>query len=189
MSTGDVVRGQTPGPETVGVIGGDRGIEMQKNRFLNRPRYVEIRDYTGPGGDQEIRYRNIAHMPVTAQGHSVNPIAYGVNGASCGNGGCNGSCGNGNCGNGNCGDGNCGDGSCNGDCNGDCQDGCGCGQCHIGGCGNAIGRYITEGYPTHVHKFSYYPPKNLSYPAPNVPAAVVQYPYYTVKGPDDFFLN
>lgn len=44
-------------------------------------------------------------------------------------------------------------------------------------------------YPTHVHTFSYYPPKDLRYPQPNTPAAVIQYPYYTVKGPDDFFLN
>lgn len=30
-------------------------------------------------------------------------------------------------------------------------------------------------------------PKELVYPQQNQPAAVVQYPYYTVKGPDDFF--
>ena len=62
---------------------------------------------------------------------------------------------------------------------GDCPDG---GSYHQGPCGNYQ-------YPTHVHSFSYYPPKDLVYPQPNTPAAVIQYPYYTVKGPDDFFLN
>lgn len=37
------------------------------------------------------------------------------------------------------------------------------------------------------HRWSYVPPQNLSYPAPNQPGAVVQYPYYTLKGPSDFF--
>ncbi len=41
--------------------------------------------------------------------------------------------------------------------------------------------------PTHHHWFSYEPPRNLQYPAANVPPAVVVYPYYTHKGPDDFF--
>lgn len=42
-------------------------------------------------------------------------------------------------------------------------------------------------YPTHQHHFSYEAPRGLQYPAANVPPAVVVYPYYTVKGPDDFF--
>jgi hypothetical protein len=41
--------------------------------------------------------------------------------------------------------------------------------------------------PTHYHTFEYRQPKNLVYPPANQPAAVVQYPYYTVKGPSCFF--
>lgn len=44
-------------------------------------------------------------------------------------------------------------------------------------------------YPVHTHEFSYKPPQGLVYPENNAPAPVVQYPYYTVKGPDDFFLQ
>jgi len=44
-------------------------------------------------------------------------------------------------------------------------------------------------HPTHYHWFSYEQPRNLVYPQANQPAAVVQYPYYTVKGPSDFFMQ
>lgn len=43
--------------------------------------------------------------------------------------------------------------------------------------------------PTHHNYFSYSEPTGLVYPPANQPPAVVQYPYYTVKGPDDFFLD
>jgi hypothetical protein len=43
--------------------------------------------------------------------------------------------------------------------------------------------------PTHNHWHSYDVPSNLSYPPSTVPGGVVVYPYYTVKGPDDFFLQ
>jgi len=39
------------------------------------------------------------------------------------------------------------------------------------------------------YKYRYRAPKNLRYPPANQPAGVVVYPYYTLKGPDDFFLN
>ena len=39
------------------------------------------------------------------------------------------------------------------------------------------------------HLYRYKAPQNLKYPPANQPAGVVVYPYYTVKGPDDFFLN
>jgi hypothetical protein len=41
--------------------------------------------------------------------------------------------------------------------------------------------------PTHHHTWDYTPPTDLRYPDPNQPPAVMQYPYYTVKGPTDFF--
>ena len=39
----------------------------------------------------------------------------------------------------------------------------------------------------HYHTFEYKAPKNLKYPPANQPPAVVQYPYYTLRGPTDFF--
>lgn len=41
----------------------------------------------------------------------------------------------------------------------------------------------------YQYRYRYKAPQNLRYPAANQPAGVVVYPYYTVKGPDDFFLN
>jgi hypothetical protein len=41
--------------------------------------------------------------------------------------------------------------------------------------------------PTHHHTWEYNAPQNLTYPQPNQQPAVVQYPYYTVRGPTDFF--
>lgn len=43
--------------------------------------------------------------------------------------------------------------------------------------------------PTHHHTWEYNPPKGLTYPDPNQPPATVQYPYYTIKGPSDFFMK
>jgi len=41
-------------------------------------------------------------------------------------------------------------------------------------------------HPTHHHMFSYEQPKNLSYPTSQM-GSLTRYPYYTFKGPDDFF--
>jgi len=43
--------------------------------------------------------------------------------------------------------------------------------------------------PTHHHTWEYNAPKGLTYPAQNQPPATVQYPYYTIKGPSDFFMK
>ncbi len=51
--------------------------------------------------------------------------------------------------------------------------------CPDGNCQQERGRWD--------HQWSYVPPQGLSYPPANQPASVVQYPYYTLKGPDDFF--
>lgn len=69
----------------------------------------------------------------------------------------------------------------------------GCENDHCQGCEHCR----KDWYPTHYHKFTYSIPWNgwaispsqLSYPPQNQPAAVVQYPYYTVRGPTDFFLQ
>jgi hypothetical protein len=41
--------------------------------------------------------------------------------------------------------------------------------------------------PPTSSKFQYVVPQGLSYPDPNAMPGMVQYPYYTVKGPDCFF--
>jgi hypothetical protein len=41
--------------------------------------------------------------------------------------------------------------------------------------------------PHHGRSFSYKVPDDLSYPPPTVPGGAVVYPYYTHKGPSDFF--
>jgi hypothetical protein len=43
--------------------------------------------------------------------------------------------------------------------------------------------------PTHHHTYDYRQPKELVYPPQNQPAAAVVYPYYTLKGPSDFFMK
>ncbi len=46
-----------------------------------------------------------------------------------------------------------------------------------------------EKAPTYDHNYRVYRPRGLVYPQQNAPGAVVQYPYYIHKGPDDFFLK
>jgi hypothetical protein len=41
--------------------------------------------------------------------------------------------------------------------------------------------------PPTSSRFQYVVPQGLNYPQPNAMPGVVQYPYYTVKGPDCFF--
>ena len=42
--------------------------------------------------------------------------------------------------------------------------------------------------PKHYQTYKYVPPAAV-YPQQNQPLGIVQYPYYTHKGPDDFFLK
>ena len=42
-------------------------------------------------------------------------------------------------------------------------------------------------HPVHRNFYTYDAPSNLSYPDENAPPAVLQYPYYTLRGPTDFF--
>jgi len=56
-------------------------------------------------------------------------------------------------------------------------------------CGSDHGHGGFGWSPKQYHSFDYVIPRDLSYPPANQPAAIVQYPYYTLKGPDDFFLK
>jgi hypothetical protein len=58
--------------------------------------------------------------------------------------------------------------------------GCPSGGCPGGGCGPG-------GHPHHGYSFSYDRPNDLVYPPANVPGGAVVYPYYTLRGPSDFF--
>jgi len=60
------------------------------------------------------------------------------------------------------------------------------GNCPSGDCNFGCRGYGWK--PHHQHTFRYDQPK-LKYPQANQRPAVVQYPYYTVKGPSDFFYN
>lgn len=55
------------------------------------------------------------------------------------------------------------------------------GYCGPDGCGHEFCA------PPQCYKFQYVIPQGLNYPPQNAMPGVVQYPYYTVKGPDDFF--
>ncbi len=61
--------------------------------------------------------------------------------------------------------------------------GCPTGHCGNGHCGN--GQVVCQ--PHHGYTYSYKAPSDLSYPSANVPGGAVIYPYYTHKGPSDFF--
>lgn len=54
------------------------------------------------------------------------------------------------------------------------------------GSGNCLGGCLLPG---HTHWYSYNAPQNLVYPPANQPAAMIQYPYYTTRGPTDFFMK
>ena len=66
--------------------------------------------------------------------------------------------------------------------------GCQPGGCQPGGCqpGGGCGR-DGDCNPKHTYTYSYSRPNNLVYPQQNMPAGATVYPYYTHKGPSDFF--
>lgn len=46
-----------------------------------------------------------------------------------------------------------------------------------------------NGFPTHYQTYRHDWPQNMVYPQSQAPAAMVQYPYYTFRGPTDFFMK
>lgn len=63
---------------------------------------------------------------------------------------------------------------------------CRSGACRGRGCKSCMNLPF---HPVHRNYVDYKMPKNLSYPHANTPAAIVQYPYYTLRGPTDFFMK
>lgn len=69
--------------------------------------------------------------------------------------------------------------------NGACQQGYG-GQCNH--CNNGTGCNLPF-HPVHRNFHTYHAPQNLMYPPENAAPALYQYPYYTLRGPTDFFMK
>ncbi|MEZ6130764.1 MAG: hypothetical protein R3C59_18930 [Planctomycetaceae bacterium] len=67
----------------------------------------------------------------------------------------------------------------------DQQAGC-CQSCSGQGCGQCLNLPF---HPVHRNFHTYQVPRGLSYPEQNTPAATYQYPYYTFRGPTDFFMK
>ncbi len=109
------------------------------------------------------------------------PCATCQNGGYCNGGYCNGGCPDGTC-YGGCPDGMCLDGMCGDDCNGGCFGGHG--GC-FGGHGCRLWGNHDKWAGSNVHHYysSMVPQCGVGTAMP----MMVQYPYYTTKGPDDFF--
>ena len=67
---------------------------------------------------------------------------------------------------------------------------CPTGECPNGRCnGGCISHLPYHLAPTHRNFHTYQVPQGLTYPAQNQPPASIQYPYYTTRGPTDFFMK
>ncbi|MGE0379146.1 MAG: hypothetical protein AB7I48_26515 [Planctomycetaceae bacterium] len=66
---------------------------------------------------------------------------------------------------------------------------CPSGPCGPDGCGTACGcgNGCGQGCHHNYHSYAYTRPHDLVYPPPQSPGGAIVYPYYTHKGPSDFF--
>lgn len=69
----------------------------------------------------------------------------------------------------------------------DCNFGQNCPPSGCKRCGRGCG--YRNGMPQHYQTYQYNWPTNMVYPTQGVPSGLVQYPYYTLRGPTDFFMN
>ena len=67
------------------------------------------------------------------------------------------------------------------------QNACPSGHCPSGHCPGQYGGNELNWYPHHGFSYSYEVPNDLRYPQANAVGGAVVYPYYTHKGPSDFF--
>lgn len=66
----------------------------------------------------------------------------------------------------------------------------GCPHCQNGSACPPDGcQHCGHGCPKHHMTYSYKWPQNQVYPPAMMPPAMVQYPYYTFRGPSDFFMK
>ena len=68
-----------------------------------------------------------------------------------------------------------------------CDNGQQCPQRGCRRCGRGCG--YQNGMPQHVQTYQFDYPQNMVYPQQGPPAGMVQYPYYTLRGPTDFFMK
>ena len=75
---------------------------------------------------------------------------------------------------------------------GNCPPGAACqgqgGMCNHGMCQGGAGCNVPF-HPVHRNFHTYDAPQGLMYPPENAAPAQVQYPYYTLRGPTDFFME
>lgn len=62
----------------------------------------------------------------------------------------------------------------------------GCQHCGCRGCNDGCG---PSGCPQHYQTYRFAWPENTVSPPQGLPAGMVQYPYYTFRGPTDFFMK
>ena len=76
-----------------------------------------------------------------------------------------------------------------GDCytGGSCPPGAACHNCQ--GCQDGTQCLNLPFHPVHRNFHTYDIPRDLTYPSDNCPTAMYQYPYYTTRGPTDFFME
>jgi hypothetical protein len=68
-----------------------------------------------------------------------------------------------------------------------CNNGQNCPQDGCQRCGRGCG--YRNGMPQHYQTQQIDYPQNMVYPQQGVPSGMVQYPYYTLRGPTDFFMK
>ncbi len=68
-----------------------------------------------------------------------------------------------------------------------CNNGQNCPQSGCQHCGHGLG-YV-NGMPQHYQTQQFSAPQNMVYPQQGTPSGMVQYPYYTLRGPTDFFMK
>lgn len=61
------------------------------------------------------------------------------------------------------------------------------GNCFGNGIGSGLASCLANGFGNGGPQTNYWAPNDLAYPPANALPGVVQYPYYTLKGPDCFF--
>ena len=80
------------------------------------------------------------------------------------------------------------DGSCNAGCP-QCNSGRNCPPSGCHHCGLGLGLGYQNGMPQHYQTQQFNWPQNMVYPQQGTPSGIVQYPYYTLRGPTDFFMK
>jgi len=157
QSAGTITRGQSPTGE-IAQVGHEHGAKKQAIIDATRDAYHSHHNTTTTYGQDVYVATGQGHGPGGCQTGNC-PPAYGQQAYG---------------GAGYCPDGNCrsGHGGCPG--HGLCR---GCSHC-----GNHLNHY-----PKHHVSYSFTRPNDLSYPQQGASGGAVVYPYYTHKGPSDFF--